>query len=109
MMGRNLIGRPRRAANTGLASRAEASDGVHRVDRDPELDVTLSDGRQVATFQIVAIAGREAWAIVEPRAPRRVIRGCAAALDVRQRVDTQIAARLAAGWVPVDRRLADAP
>ncbi len=79
------------------------------MDQDPELDVTLSDGRQVATFQIVAIAGREAWAIVEPRAPRRVIRGCAAALDVRQRVDTQIAARLAAGWVPVDRRLADAP
>jgi hypothetical protein len=74
-----------------------------RMDRDPELDVTLSDGRQVLTFQIAAITGREAWAIVEPRAPLRVIRGCAAALAVRQRVDTQIAARLAAGWVPVDR------
>jgi hypothetical protein len=79
------------------------------MDGDPELDVTLSDGRQVLTFQIAAVAGREAWAIVEPRAPLRVIRGCAAALEVRQRVDMQIAARLAAGWVPVDRRPAGAP
>jgi HicB family len=31
-----------------------------------------------------------------------VIRGDAAALRTRQRVDTRIAARLAAGWVPVD-------
>ena len=27
------------------------------MDRDPELDVTLSDGRQVATFQIAAVEG----------------------------------------------------
>ena len=79
------------------------------MDRDPELDVTVSDGRQVLTFQIAALAGRDAWAIVEPRAPRRVIRGCAAALEARQRMDTQIAARLAAGWVPVDRRPAGTP
>ena len=79
------------------------------MDRDPELDVTVSDGRQVLTFQIAALAGHDAWVIVEPRAPRRVIRGCAAALDARQRVDTQIAARLAAGWVPVDRWPAGAP
>jgi HicB family len=73
------------------------------MDRDPELDVTLSDGRRVATFQIAAVAGgREAWLIVEPGALRRVIRGDAAALRTRQRVDTRIAARLAAGWVPVD-------
>jgi hypothetical protein len=72
------------------------------MDRDPELDVTLSDGRQVQTFQIAAVAGvREAWAILEPLAPRRVIRGYAEALATRQRVDTRIAARLAAGWVPV--------
>jgi hypothetical protein len=80
------------------------------MDRDPELDVTLSDGRQVATFQIAAVAGvREAWAIVEPRMPACVIRGCAAALAARQRLDARIAARLAAGWVPVDRRGASTP
>jgi HicB family len=80
------------------------------MDRDPELDVTLSDGRRVVTFQIAAVTGgREAWLIVEPGALRRVIRGDAAALATRQRVDTRIAARLAAGWVPVDRRPADAP
>src|SRR6266849_4403305 len=109
MMGRNISGRPRRAANKGLASRAEASDGVHRVDRDPELDVTLSDGRQVATFQIAALPGREAWAIVEPRAPLCVVRACAEALAARARLDARIAARLAAGWVPVDRQAAGAP
>jgi hypothetical protein len=74
------------------------------MDRDPELDVTVSDGRQVLTFQIAALAGRDGWVIVEPRTPRRVIHEGAAALEVRQRLDTQIAARLAAGWVPVDRR-----
>lgn len=44
------------------------------MDRDPELDVTLSDGRQVATFQITAVdAVRETWAF-RPRychRPRR--------------------------------------
>ena len=55
------------------------------MDQDPALDVTLSDGRQVATFQIAALAGvREAWAIVEPRMPRRVIRGGADALAARE-------------------------
>jgi len=47
---------------------------------------------------------REAWALVEPWGPRRVIRGYAAALATRQRLDARIAARLAAGWVPVDER-----
>jgi hypothetical protein len=80
------------------------------MDRDPELDVTLSDGRQVATFQIAAVAGvREAWAIVEPRMPPCVIRGCAAALAERQRLDARIAARLAVGWVPVDGPSAGTP
>ncbi len=80
------------------------------MDRDPELDVTLSDGRRVATFQIAAVDGvREAWAIIEPWAPRRVIRGCTAALAARERLDVRIAARLAAGWVPVDGRSASTP
>src|SRR5437764_28750 len=48
------------------------------MDPDPELDVTLSDGRQVAVFQIAARAGGDAWSVVEPRAPLRVIRRCAA-------------------------------
>src|SRR5712692_6673456 len=80
------------------------------MDWDPELDVTLSNGRRVATFQIAAVAeARETWAVVEPGAPPRVIRGNGAALATRQRVDTRIAARLAAGWVPVDGRPAGTP
>jgi len=80
------------------------------MDWDPELDVTLSNGRRVLTFQIAAVAGtRETWAILEPGALRRVTLGRAAALAARQRVDRRIAARLAAGWVPVDRRAADRP
>jgi hypothetical protein len=50
------------------------------MDWDPELDVTLSNGRRVVTFQIAAVAGvREAWAVLQPGALRRVIRGDAAA------------------------------
>src|SRR5712692_9283878 len=80
------------------------------MDWDPELDVTLSDGRHVATFQIAAVEGvRDAWAIIEPRVPTRVIRGGAAALAARQRLDVRIAARLAAGWVPVDGCSAGTP
>jgi hypothetical protein len=81
-----------------------------RMDQDPELDVTLSNGRQVATFQIAAVDGiREAWTVIEPWGPRRVIRGWAATLAARQRLDLRIAARLAAGWVPVDGRSAGTP
>ena len=80
------------------------------MDWDPELEVTLSNGRRVVTFEIAAVAGAgEAWAVLEPGARRRVILGRAAAVDARQRVDTRIAARLAAGWVPVDGRPAGAP
>jgi hypothetical protein len=58
------------------------------MDWDPELDVSLSNGRRVVTFQIAAVAGAhdEAWAVLEPGALRRVIRGRAAALATRQRV-----------------------
>jgi hypothetical protein len=38
-----------------------------------------------------------------------VIRGCTAALAARERLDVRIAARLAAGWVPVDGRSASTP
>src|SRR6266849_1550086 len=109
---------PSRAAaggEKGLALCAVASDsgrpGRRRMDWDPELDVSLSNGRRVVTFQIAAVEGAhdEAWAVLEPGALRRVILGRAAALAARQRVDTRIAARLAAGWVPVDRPRADAP
>jgi hypothetical protein len=73
------------------------------MDRDPELDVTLSDGREAATFQITAVEGGSAtWMIVEPLMPLRVVVGQAAALDARHRLDAMIAARLEAGWVPVD-------
>jgi hypothetical protein len=101
------------AREKGLAVCAVTSDSGRpgrRMDWDPELDVTLSNGRRVVTFQIAAVAGaREAWAVLEPGALRRVILGRAAALETRQRVDTRIAARLAVGWVPVDGRPADAP
>jgi len=80
------------------------------MDRDPELDVALSNGRQVVTFQITAVAETpDTWAVVEPGAPGRAIRGCAEALTARQRLDRRIAARLAAGWVPVDARPAGPP
>jgi hypothetical protein len=73
------------------------------MDLDPELDVTLSDGRGSVTFRITAVDGAvDAWAIVEPHAPLQVVMGRAAALETRARLDTQIAARLAAGWVPRD-------
>ena len=41
------------------------------MDRDPELDVTLSNGRRLVTFQITA-SDRDlrAWTVVEPLAPR---------------------------------------
>ena len=46
------------------------------MDRDPELDVTLSNGRRVVTFQITALdRDLGAWTVVEPPMPRRVILG----------------------------------
>ena len=55
------------AREKGLAVCAVTSDsgrpGRRRMDWDPELDVTLSNGRRVLTFQIATVAGaREAWA-----------------------------------------------
>ena len=80
------------------------------MDHDPELDVTLSNGRCVVTFQIASVTeDREVWTVVEPGTLRRVIRGEAAALLIRQRVDTRIATRIAAGWVPVDARAPGVP
>src|SRR6266446_9903447 len=77
---------PSRAAaggEKGLALCAVASDsgrpGRRRMDWDPELDVTLSNGRRMLTFQIAAVAGaRETWAILEPGARPRVTPGRAA-------------------------------
>ncbi len=80
------------------------------MDLDPELDVTLSDGREAVTFRIAALQGAvEAWAIVEPFAPMTVVVGRAVALERRSRVDRLIADRLAAGWVPLDPGRAAAP
>ena len=51
------------------------------MDRDPELDVTLSNGRRLMTFQITALdRDLGAWTVVEPPAPPRVILGDAEAL-----------------------------
>jgi hypothetical protein len=69
------------------------------MDPDPELDVTLSNGRRVVTYQIRSVAP-DLWAVAEPGV-RRVIRG-AAALATREQLDARIAVHLAAGWVPVD-------
>jgi hypothetical protein len=80
------------------------------MDGDPELDVTLSNGRDSATFQIAPVVGAvEAWAILEPFGPVTVVMGRAAAVEARSRLDRVIAERLAAGWVPVDAGLANAP
>jgi len=80
------------------------------MDGDPELDVTLSNGRESATFQIAPVAGAgAAWAILEPVGPVTVVMGRAAALEARSRLDRVIAERLAAGWVPVDVGSAGAP
>lgn len=81
-----------------------------RMDRDPELDVTLSHGRRVATFRITALDhDLDTWTVVEPQVPRRVVLGAAEALAIRRHADARIAARLAAGWVPVDAGPADGP
>ena len=73
------------------------------MDVDPELDVTLSNGRRVVTFQITPLDhDLGTWTVVEPPGPRHVILGEAKALETRRRADARIAARLAAGWVPVD-------
>jgi len=79
------------------------------MDVDPELDITLSNGRRVVTFQIVALDhDLGTWSVAEPLVPRRVILGDAEALETRRRLDARIAARLAAGWVPVDGRPSEA-
>jgi hypothetical protein len=73
------------------------------MDPDPELDVTLSNGRHVATYQIAALdRDLGTWTVAEPLVPRRVILGDAEALAARRHLDARIAARLAAGWVPVE-------
>src|SRR5712692_326249 len=79
------------------------------MDIDPELDVTRSNGRRVGTFQIAAL-DRDVgvWMAIEPLVPRRVILGEAEALAARRHLDARIAARLAAGWVPVDTGSASA-
>src|SRR6266851_4084237 len=90
-----------------LGERATVGRGM---DGDPELDVTLSDGRQSATFRIAPVDGAvEAWAILQPFGPVAVVIGRAAAVEARSRLDTVIAERLTAGWVPVDVGSAGAP
>ena len=74
-----------------------------RMDCDPELDVTLSNGRRVMRFQITALDhDLGTWTVVEPPMPRRVLLGETEALATRRHLDARIAARLAAGWIPVD-------
>jgi hypothetical protein len=73
------------------------------MDRDPELDITLSNGRRMMHFQVTALdRDLGIWTVAEPLVRRRVILGTADALIVRQRLDARIGARLHAGWVPVD-------
>ena len=70
------------------------------MDLDPELDVTLSDGQRAVTFQIMAVGvASEAWAVVEPQDPFRIVRSRTEALEARQRLDLEIAAhsRMGAG------------
>src|SRR6266852_5960205 len=96
----------------GLAFGGGTSNGRtgRGMDGDPELDVTLSDGRASMTYQIASVDGAvEAWAILEPFAPVTAVVGRAAALEARSRLDAVIAERLAAGWMPADVGPAGAP
>ncbi len=69
------------------------------MDADPELDITLSNGRRVVTYQIAALdRDLRTWTVDEPLVSRRVILGDAAALDTRRRLEVRVAARLAEGW-----------
>lgn len=80
------------------------------MDRDPELDVMLSNGRRVVHVQIAAVDPELGiWAVSEPGCPRRVIFGVTEALATRSRVDACIARHLDAGWVPVERAPAATP
>ncbi len=73
------------------------------MDDDPELDLTLRNGRRIVHFQIAALdPNLGVWTVAEPLMPRRVIWGTADALTVRRRLDARFAARLDAGWVPTD-------
>ena len=57
------------------------------MDRDPELDVTLSNGRGVVTFQITALdRDLGAWTVVDPPMPGRVILGTTEALGATDRL-----------------------
>ena len=75
-------------ARTGLpVASGRTMVGTARMDRDPELDVTLSNGRRVVTFQITALdPDLGTWTVVEPLMPRRVMLGEAEALATRRHV-----------------------
>ena len=81
--------------HTGLACRRGKSDGRDRartrMDRDPELDVTLSNGRRLVTFRITALdRDLGAWTVVNPPMPRRVILGETEALATRRYLDASM-------------------
>src|SRR5712691_4844592 len=97
-------------ARKDLPSVAERATVGRGMDGDPELDVTVSNGRESATYQIAPVDGAvEAWAILEPFGPVTVVMGRTAAIEARSRLDRVIADRLAAGWVPVDVDSTGAP
>jgi len=60
------------------------------MDADPEVDITLSNGRRMAHFQITALErDLGVRSVAEPLVPRRVILGETEALEARRRVDAR--------------------
>ena len=58
------------------------------MDADPELDTTLTDGRQVARYAVQPLATeRDMWAISAPDAGVQVVVGTDAALAARAQLD----------------------
>ena len=81
------------------------------MDADPELHVTLSDGRQTATYAILPSedATDRYWTVVEPGVLHHAVTTLAHALAARARLDHRVAGRLATGWVPVEHQAPAVP
>ena len=75
----------KRAAQSGRAIDpcGRATGGLYPAHPDRD---HVQPARRTRHISPAVAGGREAWVIVEPGAPRRVIRGDAAALATRQRV-----------------------
>jgi hypothetical protein len=70
------------------------------MDVDPELAVTLTNGRRVLVFSITTTTDGT-WRVRAPGVAQ-IVRDAPTAIAIRDLLDRQIARQLAAGWVPAD-------